>query len=232
MKKTYFIIIFLIISNGVFSQRTARDRAYRELETLIQLDRMMENDKKNKIKAQKIIFGTRDYVQKEIRKNHNILDNDDYDYLISYEKIYWRKILGALKQYGNRYENFVNREYDLLLKYKRIVISKLNEKIPEKISCENLLNYVKNNSETIKNLNNNKLNSSWLKNVSIRKSKNNNYFIIAILKKKNSFTTKEYVYCGITPKDWNSFVKNEIGQSESYGERFWKIIEPKKCDCR
>jgi hypothetical protein len=232
MKKAYFIIIFLFISNGIFSQRTARDRAYRELETLIQLDRMMENDEINKIKAQKIIFGTRDYVQNEIRKNHYILDKDDYDYLISFEKIYWENILGLLKQYGNRYENFVNREYDLILKYKRIVLSKLNEKIPEKISCENLLNYVKNNSETFRTLSSDQLNSSWLKNISLSKSENNNYYVIASMKDKNSFKTEEYIYCNITSEIWNNFLEKGRKSSESFGELFWEIIQPKKCDCR
>lgn len=231
MEKTILLLVFLFLSNVSFCQISKREAAKKEIQTLMRLNELIENDRLNAKQAQEYIFGTRDYVQSEIFKNHDKLEKDDLKNLITSERIMWTLVKSSLELYSNNYTRFLSEDHKTLIKYKNTVLTKLKEKLPPPIICSELLKFVRNNSETLNSINETRLKSNWLKNVSLHKTNDHFYFVIAKIKdKQSSNITKDYIFCDISTIQWNNF-SNTNNNPDSFGERFWKYIKPNLCNC-
>lgn len=102
----------------------------------------------------------------------------------------------------------------------------------QQVSCNELINYVENNGTELSEVSTIQLlNSSWLNEVKQYKI-NDNYVVVAEIKKDNvGVLTKKYIFCGITKSDWEYFYDGLYDIGSTYGERFHKYILKKQCDC-
>ena len=97
-------------------------------------------------------------------------------------------------------------------------------------SCDELLQFITENSYKKATLNNYTLNSSWLTQVTAYTYEYKTY-VVAEIKQKNAYTTNTYIFCGIPNQNWTNFQYGSYWDSGSYGERFHKYIIDYKCNC-
>jgi hypothetical protein len=101
----------------------------------------------------------------------------------------------------------------------------------QNISCEELIRHVKQNGVFTGNIGIfQRIESSWLKNVTAYSIENQIVVVAEIKKDETSLLTHEYVYCGIPKSNWESFT-NPFNSDKTYGERFHLYIIDYKCNC-
>ena len=98
-------------------------------------------------------------------------------------------------------------------------------------SCEDLMEYIKDNGYSKGTLSNYTMDSEWLYEVKAYTYEYKTYVIAKIKKNEYSYTTTSYVFCDIPSTNWSNFKYGAYGDSDSYGERFHKYIMNYKCDC-
>jgi hypothetical protein len=101
----------------------------------------------------------------------------------------------------------------------------------QKVSCEDLLNFVKEKGYDKGVISNYILESSWLYKVTAYEYEYKTYVVAEIKKNEYSYQTETYIFCGIPNMNWTNFKYGGYGDSESYGERFHKYIIDYKCNC-
>lgn len=101
----------------------------------------------------------------------------------------------------------------------------------QKMSCDELLNFVKTEGRYVSSVSSYSMDSSWLKEVTAY-SYDGKYYVIAKIKKDEySYSANTYVFCGIPYSNWSNFQYGSYGDSKSYGERFHKYIIDYQCSC-
>ena len=100
------------------------------------------------------------------------------------------------------------------------------------VSCEYLMEYVKNNGKNKGSVSSYQLiNSSWLKEVKAYSIENIIVVIAEIKKDEWGFNTKKYIFCGIPNINWDAFCFGMFDIDKTYGERFHKYIIDYKFNC-
>lgn len=217
---TFFLFLFHL---NCISQ----DRSLIQFQRLLILDEIMREKRMSNMQAQEYIFGTRDYYLSIIINNSSNLESGDYKRLLNLEELMWNKVNVILELYGSNYSKFLNEYSQLIYDYKSIMDKRIKEKLPEKPSCDLVMTYVKHRMKFEKMLDDDILDSSWLKSVKMYKSDLLEIYVIAEIYSSNS--VKEYVFCSVSEEQWNSFLLNK--NSSKFGDRFWAYIKPNKCDC-
>lgn len=97
--------------------------------------------------------------------------------------------------------------------------------------CTELISYAKANGRFHGEVNFPLLmESSWLHKVTSYKIDNTIVVIAEIKDEKYSFITKEYIFCGVTEKEWYTFSDGWFNKG-TYGERFHDNIMDNLCNC-
>ena len=101
----------------------------------------------------------------------------------------------------------------------------------QQYKCSEIIQYAKNESYSNDKVNSYQLtDSSWLKSVEAYHFTDNSTIVIAIIKNDN-YSTRKYVFCGISFDNWVAFSSGAYDYDKTYGERFHKYIFNNKCDC-
>lgn len=99
------------------------------------------------------------------------------------------------------------------------------------VACSDLVDFVETNGYYNSSVNSYTMDSSWLFKVTLYTYDFNNYIIAEIKESEYSYSRKKYVFCGIPDLNWRNFRYGSYGDSDSYGERFWKYIKNYGCNC-
>ncbi len=94
------------------------------------------------------------------------------------------------------------------------------------VSCDDYMDFIKTKGYSSTSLSNYTLDTSWLYKVTKYTYEYNNYVIVEIKENEYSYTTKKYIYCGISNTHWSGFRYGGYGDTESFGKRFLKYIAP------
>lgn len=102
----------------------------------------------------------------------------------------------------------------------------------QSVSCDDLLNYVTSKGYNFQSVSSIQLiNSSWLKQVDAYKIEGKIAVVAEIKRDDIGFSTKKYVFCGISESRWDYFYYGLYDIGKSYGERFHKYIIDYQCNC-
>lgn len=98
-------------------------------------------------------------------------------------------------------------------------------------SCEDLVNFIKNNGYRQSTVSSYTLESEWLTEVTSYTYDYKTY-VIAKIKTKNSYYSKPYIFCNIPSNKWSNFKSGGYGERGTYGQRFHDNIFDYKCNCK
>lgn len=101
----------------------------------------------------------------------------------------------------------------------------------QSITCNELYNFISENGYKKATINSYTMNSSWLQKV-MAYSYEYKIYVVAEIKRENSYSTSTYIFCNIPSQNWTNFQYGSFGDSDSYGERFHKYIYDYKCNCK
>jgi len=105
----------------------------------------------------------------------------------------------------------------------------LNQVQAQKMSCNELYNFIIENGYKKATLTNYQLNSEWLYKVTAYTYNYKTYVIAEIKENEYSTKTKSYIFCNIPSLNWANFQNGTY--VDSYGERFHKYIKEYTCNC-
>jgi len=101
----------------------------------------------------------------------------------------------------------------------------------QEVACEDLLEYVVDEGYNKASVNSYSLiNSEWLRSVKAYDLQGKT-FVVAEIKKNNSYLAKKYIFCGVPSSNWNAFYSGLYDLRTPYGERFHKYIMDYECNC-
>jgi hypothetical protein len=104
--------------------------------------------------------------------------------------------------------------------------------IAQTVNCEELMAFVKRNGREKATVSSLQLfNSSWLKEVKAYDIENTIVVIASIKKDEYTLFAKDYVFCGIPSRNWDSFYNSWVDIGKTYGEKFHLYIIDYICDC-
>ena len=101
----------------------------------------------------------------------------------------------------------------------------------QKVSCSELVDFLKKEGSYYSTVSSYTLNSSWLYEVTAYKYNGKIYILAKIKENEYSYQTNTYIFCGIPTYNWNQFQYASYGDNSTYGERFHKYIFDYQCNC-
>lgn len=122
MKKILFILVSLF-SQVSFCQTPAQ---MRDLMIMEKLAKDVENDKKNEFEAKKIVLNFYFETKNRARESYKYLSEFEKDQMNKAQKDLWEAQIVRTFQIYRNYKYFLNKEYNMLLKYNEAVMDLLD----------------------------------------------------------------------------------------------------------
>jgi hypothetical protein len=101
----------------------------------------------------------------------------------------------------------------------------------QQMSCDDLIDILESEGYNEGTVNTSLVNSSWLKSANAYEYDGRLFVIAEIKSNEFNWSAKEYVFCDVPERNWNSFKNGYLNIGSTPGERFHEYIFEYKCNC-